>query len=353
MSILFADSFDSYITADFLKKWNSVVIGDSNTWVISAGNGRNSTASFRSTYVSSSGPNAAAMGSVTVTASQTGGVAHSLRLSALPSSTQTDAFLRFHDTAVLHVDFRITSSGTIQATRNGTVLATSSNSLSANTTYHIEAKVKIDDTVGTVELRVNGSSTGWINITGQDTRNAGNATFNTINIGHSLSTTFAAAIITDIDDVVIWNTSGSVNNDFLGDVKVQALLPSGAGNSAQFTPSTGSNYACVDDASPNDDTDYVSSSTVGNVDTYAYGDLSTVGTVLAAIVMLYMKKTDAGARSVAPVVRHSGTDYVGTDINPGTTYSYGKQIYELNPGTSAAWTASEINAAEFGSKVTV
>ena len=47
----------------------------------------------------------------------------------------------------------------------------------------------------------------------------------------------------------------------------------------------------------------------------------------------------------------SGTDYEGDSQNVGTDYRYFRQIIEKNPNTTAAWTESEINTAEFGYKV--
>ena len=65
---------------------------------------------------------------------------------------------------------------------------------------------------------------------------------------------------------------------------------------------------------------------------------------------LSLKKTDAGVCTVAPVIRHSGVDYPGAAITPGTSYAYGLAIAATNPGTSAAWTEAGFNAAEFGYK---
>jgi hypothetical protein len=65
-----------------------------------------------------------------------------------------------------------------------------------------------------------------------------------------------------------------------------------------------------------------------------------------------MEKTDAGAATLAPVIRHAGVDYPGADLSPGTTYAYGLQIAQVNPGTGASWTEAHFNAAEFGIKRT-
>jgi hypothetical protein len=65
-------------------------------------------------------------------------------------------------------------------------------------------------------------------------------------------------------------------------------------------------------------------------------------------VVLVAKKSDAGVCAVAPVIVHGGTEYEGGSFNPSTAYAYRVVPYSVNPGTGAAWTQSDFNAAEFG-----
>jgi len=65
------------------------------------------------------------------------------------------------------------------------------------------------------------------------------------------------------------------------------------------------------------------------------------------------KKMDAGPATIAPVIRHSGTDYVGAGLSPGLSYAGLLQVAATNPGTSAQWTVTDFNAAEFGYKKTL
>src|SRR5262249_36678260 len=158
---------------------------------------------------------------------------------------------------------------------------TSTSFLSAGAFNYIEVKITISDTVGVVTVRVNGTSTGWLALTSQDTQNGGPSTITNIILGGDLVTN-ASNAPSHFDDVVILDTTGAVNNDFLGDCRVEAIFPNGAGNYAQWTPSTGSNFQNVDENPPNDDSDYNSSSTAGQIDTFNYSNLSvTSGTVKA------------------------------------------------------------------------
>lgn len=339
----FTDSFDHYSTSEITRKWTALAgIGSSQS--ISSGNGRRSTSSFRSTNPGNSGV------SKTLDAQATWIVGFGFRAATLPASIKH--LVKFFDTATLHTDIRLNSDGTLTATRNGTSLGSSSNALSAGTYYFIEVKVTISDAAGVVELRVNGSSTGWIALTSVDTRNGGNASANVIQIlgaGTSENVTF------DVDDLTICDTSGSTNNDFLGDVRVDCYHPDGNGNSSQLTGSDANstdNYLLVDDTTPDDDTTYVESSTAAQKDTYAFPAMShTPSSVFGLQVSMMSKKDDAGARSIASVIRSGGSDTDGTSQALSTSYVNYVQISETDPNTAAAWTKTGFGNAEFGVKV--
>lgn len=249
----------------------------------------------------------------------------------------------FVDVSTVQVGIYRTSLDKIQARRGATVLGTSTLSLNS-AVNHIEIKVKIHGSTGTVEVRVNGDV--YLVLTGLNTSASGNAYFTkVVHTGSPPSATDA------LDDLVIWDTTGGVNNDFLGDVRVSASFPTGAGNYTQWTPSTGSNWQNVDDASPNDDTDYNSDSTPGHIDTFAMTDLPAAAVAVKAVkYVVYARKDDAGVRQIAPLARIAGADYVGTTVSLGTSYGVLEEIHDTSPATAVAWTVSEVNALEFGYK---
>lgn len=337
MALRFVDSFDHYGSSDFAQKYTSAAGGGNLT--ISAGNGRRGTNCLRIT-------NTLAALTKTLDGQATWIVGFAFGVSSLPG-TDLD-FLSFLDGGTVQTDIRLRTDGTLRATRNGTTLATSSNAISNNTLYYIEVKVTISDASGVVELRVNGSSTGWINITGQDTKNTANASANGIKLS-------GVGISTDFDDYYICDGTGSANNDFLGDVRVDCYLPSGNGNSSQLVGSDGNstdNYALVDESSQNGDTDYVQSATVNNKDTYAFADMvHTPSSIFGTQLNMIAKKDDSGTRSICSVCRSDGADYDGDTQALGTTYVDYRQIRETDPATSSAWTRSNLNSAEFGVKV--
>jgi hypothetical protein len=210
---------------------------------------------------------------------------------------------------------------------------------------YYELRVKINGASGEVELKING-----VQAIATYTMNLGST-----NIGSVFLQGFVVNQGTTegniFDDIYVVDTSTTPNNTFLGDCRVDVIVPSGAGNQTNFTPSAGANYAAVDDLTVNDgDTTTVSSSVVGDVDLYTFGDLSASSAqVFAVSSCIYAKKSDAGARSVASVIRQGGTDYVGTSFALATGYAVYEQVRNQDP-TGSAWTVTNVNGDQFGLK---
>jgi len=257
-----------------------------------------------------------------------------------------NAFIQFFDGTTEQISLRGDGSGHLTISRNGTVLATSTNTVSVNTWYFIEIKATIHPSAGVIEVRVNGTSTGWIPST---------ASLNTRNTANSQATGIAVVQPNQnvrIDDFYIADTTGSVNNDFLGPIQIAVQAPSAAGNYAQWTPNYGANFGNVRDTIPDGDQTYNASSTANNIDSFVFEkNFMSAGTVLG-IQHCILAKQDVGAqRVIAPFQRSSSTDYPGTSVNLGGGYNYILEVKDTNPDTSAAWTLAGLNAAEFGVKL--
>ncbi|MGI0150005.1 MAG: hypothetical protein ACREDF_10815, partial [Thermoplasmata archaeon] len=215
--------------------------------------------------------------------------------------------------------------------------------------HYIEFKVTISDASGVAVLKINGVTelTG----SGLDTQNTTNASADRVLLGLNGS---ALNVNTDYDDLYVCDGSGTVNNDFLGDIRCEYIPPNGNGNSSQFVGSDGNsvdNYLLVDEATPNDDTDYVESGTITEKDTYAQGNLTpTSGTVYGVQMLPYARKTDAGVRSIASIARLAAAEDLSVDKILSTSYSYFPDIRETKPG-GGAWTVTDVNNAEFGCKI--
>lgn len=246
------------------------------------------------------------------------------------------------------------ASGAVTMTPNsGASTTESGNSLTANAWHWVEVKVTLGTTAsnGAVEVRVNGTTI--INATSQDTNSSGSGA-SILELGGGGTANPNEAYM---DDVVIFDATGATVNNFLGDTKITTHSPNADAATVNWTASAGADYECVDDTpnNPNDDTDYISSSTAGQESRFAMSNLSDVPTAIHAVQVRYRaKKTDAGARTVRALINSNATESVGTERGLSTDYRwfYG-DFYALDPDGSAAWDDTAVNALEVGIEVVV
>lgn len=345
MALLFLDSFDHYSTSQFARKWTEVTGGVS----INTTNGRRGTGSARignSTTQSlrkSLGTNAATII-----------VGFGVKLAGSISSA--GYLFGFGDTGADQMTLFVNADATLSIRRATTNVATSVATLNLSGVYqYIEIKI-VHGAAGSYELRLDGVNI--LSASGVDTTNTANNYANQIllfnRVGSPL-TGFAIGTSIDVDDLYVCDGTGSSNNDFLGDVRVDCFLPSGNGNSSQFIGNDSNstdNYLLVDETPANDDTDYVQSTNVSDKDTYAFPNMShTPASIYGLQINMQASKTDSGLRTLQSVIRSDGVDTDGTAKALSSGYVNLMQISEVDPDTSAAWTQSGFDAAEFGVKV--
>lgn len=225
------------------------------------------------------------------------------------------------------------------------------NSLTPGSWHWIEVKVTLGTTSsnGAVEVKVNGSTV--INATSQDTNSTGSGA-SVIELGAGGASNPNEAYI---DDVVIYDATGSTVNDFLGDTKITTHSPTADAATVDWTASAGSDFQCVDETpnAANDDTDYISSSTAGQESRFAMGNLADTPSAIHGVQVRYRaKKTDAGDRTVRSLINSSASESVGNTRGLPTLYRwfYG-DFFPLDPNGSIAWTDTTINALEVGVEV--
>lgn len=97
------------------------------------------------------------------------------------------------------------------------------------------------------------------------------------------------------------------------------------------------------------DASYNFTATAGARDLFNFGALDIdVNQVLGLQMKIALRKEDAGARTVAPVLYIGGSYYVGTAVSVDVTYLYITTLWPINPHTSASWTAADVNALVAG-----
>ena len=339
MALRFIDGFDHYTTRDqLLYKYNTA--GSSSYVVLD--DGRRAGSQAVRLYAGSG----YIVKSFDEQATWVAGVA--LKLDALP--TGNGAVFMFLDVGGdAQACLCISSTGALilkRGSTSGITLATSDEALQAGKWYYVEGKITIANSGGTFSARINGRECA--SYTGDTRYSTSYEKANAIKMYGMPS-----AVKIWYDDLYICDGTGSSHNDYLGDVRVDTLFPSAAGNATEFTP-TGSanNWENVDDTSPDEDTSYNASDTAGQKDSFGFSDLSALSsTVLGVQANMLVRKDDAGTRILRSLIRTGGTDYEGSDLSLADSYTNLTQIWMQNPSTAAAWTEAEVNAAEFGYKV--
>lgn len=239
---------------------------------------------------------------------------------------------------------KIWSNGQIDFYRMNTLLgSTPANTIQMNVHSHLYVLVEFSNTVGTCLVRVNGATV--LNLSGLDNSHLPVAQASDVRffgaIGAGSSATWSHVIV------------ATAANDITSQPRLGALFPDGAGNYSAWTPSAGVNWQNVDEATPDDDTTYNASSTVGNRDSYTMQNLPADATTVAALaVTARIKKDDASARTVEAFLRIGGVDYDhGTAKTVPGDYGFLQWIWRLSPATGVAFTVAEVNGLEAGIRV--
>ena len=350
MALLFIDSFDHWADADRLLKWSQAV-SNGNTFISSSG-GRNSTNGL---YLAGDAAGDGYIRKALPSTYATLVVGFAYKFDGISASGRVP-LCGFDDQTVPGEQISLAldiNQMKLVVILNNAVIATGTTAISAGVWYFIEMKVTIDNTTGAYDVHLDGASE--ITASATDTQNTANAYATAVRLGGQMGySIFGSGSFKGIgwfDDFYVCDNSSAVNNDFLGDCRVQCLFPDGPGAHTDFVPSTGLNWQNVDDTTPDGDSTYNASIAVNNIDTYSFQDLTpTSGSVKGVQVVIDVRKDDAGTREIAPVIRQTATDYVGTTVSVQSSYAMKMQVYNVNPATAAAFTISEVNADEFGVK---
>lgn len=202
---------------------------------------------------------------------------------------------------------------------------------------HMEVKFTPNDTESGIEIRVN-EETVYVN--------------SVFEIYGGASTTasvkFRCSIVgTDLflDDLYAWDTTGSFNNDFIGDKRVGTILPVADTSIADWSPNTGATgYTQIDETPYDSDTSYVEATTGGDVSQFQLDELSgTVFAVSGFQLVTTARKTDAGPCSMRTNVITNGLTANGDTETMTTQYVSRVQIFEISPDTGTMWTRPELD----------
>lgn len=335
MALLFIDSFEHYLSnADLLSKGWSSIHGE-----VFTGTGRRGGSALDLANVS--------IGRVTTrtfTDSSTAVVGYAIRQALYPSVDIS--WMKFRDSAAADLaEVKTTSTGALKLISGGVTLTTAAAIYAPNTYNYYELKyTKGTGANGFAELRQDGVVLLTIT-TSTETTDAGD--IGVVESSNSVG-------VQQVDDLYLLNGTGSVNNNYLGDVRVDYHIADTDGSSTDFTPSSGSvNFEMVDDNPPDRDTTYVESGTVSARDINSVTAASLATAIHGVQQVALARKTDAGTVTVDMISQKpSGA---GEKVQSSGTlpidYAFSLGIAEVDPDDSTAWTDARVNATEFGFKI--
>lgn len=270
-------------------------------------------------------------------------------LSLMDSNTQQISIF-IEQTGQLAV-YRSTAAGTGHSSQSLTLLGRTAGAVVDGVLRYFEIKVVSHASTGVVLIKRDGTTV--LNLTSQNTAISGTANVAAIVMGgYERTSADDDYVLCTMSDLLVMDGSGSSFNDLQGDVGVEIISPTGAGNYAQFTPSASTNVSNIDDAynGIDDDTTYnATAAGSANKDSFVHSDLTAPsgGAILAVVVSAYARKTDGGSNQLKPFARLSATDATGTGKELTGTYGFIQLPMETKPG-GGAWTVADVNNAEFG-----
>lgn len=226
-----------------------------------------------------------------------------------------------------------------------------STNLYDNQWHHVEVKFAVDNSAGIIKIWMDGVLE--VNFTGDNLLNG----TNTLDGVSSISISGVGARQTLIDDLIIWDEEGSefaVTGQY-GIHRLETLIPNAAGSSTGFTVTgAASNYLAVDEAGADYNTTYVESGTSTTKDLYNYTNLSGTPDVIAGVIVTSIATNpDAAAISIKHKIKSGATEVAEAthQLSASGTWSSISDFVHQDPNTTAAWTTTNLNAAEFGMEV--
>lgn len=216
----------------------------------------------------------------------------------------------------------------------------------ANVDHHCQIKVTISSTVGEVTIKIDDAEV--LSLTNKNTY-SGTGAVSITQVGHG--TDFGLGTVT-YGDFVVTNTSGSVNNSFLGDVAVYEVVAPVDGDELDWDRSSGAGTwsSHVDSNPQTGDTEYLGSAVNGNRNCFSFPAIAgTVGAVLSIKETICLRKEDATYGAVKLYSRSTdNVDHDGDTETAAQSYSFKERIYDQDLQDDTNWTVAKVNATQLG-----
>jgi len=339
MSVRFMEGFDGQLTAaQLVQKWGSFT---SITLLASSGRRSSGCGLFTSLSVAEVG----IPGKPTT-------VIAGMAINPLSPRTNFAHIIEFgSEFGLTQMRVRLNTNNTVEVFRGtSTSLGVSVPTLINDAYSYLEINAFIDPSVGTVEVRLDGDVI--LTVTPTNTQGA------TTGVTHVTFSGPSGAGIR-VDDIYIADGSGIINKDFLGDTRIDTLIPNADSAIVEFTtdfPATGNHWDKVDDSPVDEDTTYVQTVTSGHRDIYDFTNLPVTpiaAQVLAVMPLAWVKKQQNGETFIRHLVQPVSVIFnqPNQGANAEDWKALHRDIVEINPETSAPRLAAQVDASKFGMEV--
>jgi len=229
-------------------------------------------------------------------------------------------------------------------------------SLATGTWFWIELHYLIDDINGRIELRVEGNE--LLDVT-EDTKYGDLTTANGVRfLGYNAHAGLEVYGVS-IDDLVINDASGAIDNAWPGPVRLEPLFPNASGDVGDWSlfPNSGeSDWEDIDERPPDNDTSYLTAQESGKQFLVHLEDWSETGKVISkAHIKVVVVKTEAdGTNRIKLLAKQGGVLHTGVAQELSTQWDYGLKTEQLdNAPDGGAWEDAKIDALQIGAEMEV
>ena len=277
------------------------------------------------------------------------GMAGRYYFSSLPSQSDTIPYLfqLLTDANAAILTVTVTTNGRLQFRNGGatgTVVATTTSPVIVPRSWqHLEFKATDVEVTSGCGLEIRSEGQTVLTVSGA---NIGSSQISSLRVGTQPDNTSAQRVYY-FKDMVVWDTNGSANNDFLGSVIVTPLVLDGD-DSLNWTPVGGATGTGILNNVPPVDAEYLEAldpppaAFVANMTSLP----DDVTSVKALQTYVRAQKIDGGDASLQVNLDSAG-DIANGDDRPITTAPvYWCDVFETDPDTSAAWLPAAVNAVK-------
>lgn len=264
------------------------------------------------------------------------GIAFGMRFPALSANNSQSFQIRNASNSAIFT-FVWKSDGSIEIRQgsisSGTILTTTEQVFSAGTWHHVEIVARVSETVGSIEVRVDGDVAAIIS----------DMDFGTTEMAQIIwINQTASGVIHHLDDIV-----AHTGEDFIGPARVITEFLEADGSPIDWNIiGTSQAFDALDELVPDEDTSYLQAEFVGNVAQFPMPELPADVTEIVGIhIPFRAKQVEAGLTRVQTTI-FSGDASVSGEEHPITTsYTYSEDAFSENPDTLAPWDKASFEAA--------